>query len=115
MMIYTSYYANPALKNISPDSLRAISVSVPKDMGCGKIKEFAPAWTTVAAYKDGKIDWTEYTRQYVAQLDKLGIVAAMKLLENNCVYLCFEGKGKNCHRHLFAEWLRKHGIEIREL
>ena len=116
MKIYTSYYANPILKTISPDALRAISVGLPKEMPCTKIKELAPDWATVSAYKDGKIDWDEYTRQYITKLDALGATKIASLLEDGCVYLCFEGKDKNCHRHLLADWLREHfGMDVQEL
>jgi len=116
MKIYTSYYANPILKTVSQDTLRAISVGLPKEMTCTKIKELAPDWATVSAYKDGKIDWNEYTRQYTAKLDALGVTKISGLLENGCVYLCFEGKGKNCHRHILADWLSEHAsMDVQEL
>jgi len=116
MKIYISYYANRKLQTISPDALRSISVGLPKGMACTKIKELAPDWATVSAYKDDKIDWEEYTRQYSTKLDALGITKIAGLLEDSCVYLCFEGKGKNCHRHIFADWLCEYAsMDVQEL
>ena len=87
MKIFTSYYANRALKNFSPDALRSISEGLPREMTCTQVKEFAPDWSTVKAYKDGAIDWADYTAQYTAKLNALGITKIMPLLVDGCVYL----------------------------
>ena len=115
MKIYTSYYANRTLRNFSPDALRSISVGLPKEMTCTQVKALAPDWNTVQAYKDGSIDWAGYTEQYMAKLDRLGIAKIMPMLEDGSVYLCYEGKVKNCHRHLLADWLRGYDIKVEEL
>ena len=118
MKIYTSYFANRKLKDVfTPDMTFAISAGMPKEMNCERLPALAPSWQLLQDYKNGKVDWDGYTRQYVTQLDALGVEKIAPMLKDGAVYLCFEGKDKNCHRHLLAKWVRENiaGVETEEV
>ena len=65
--------------------------------------------------KDGDEEF--YKKQYQKEvLDKLDPKQIFKELGKNSILLCWEGKGKFCHRHLVARWLEKHlNITVKEI
>jgi hypothetical protein len=59
----------------------------------------------------------EFTRRYVAQLDRVGVEALrqqFQLLDDGrpLVLLCFERIAAHCHRRLFAEWWQQQTGEV---
>lgn len=117
-MIYTSYFAN--LKNI-PKGITPISI-------CGK----APDWYEGFQYKklapkyDFFIEWKEthdndfyikcFDEQVLNALSAREVVSDLFALAKtqNIVLLCYEKPDDFCHRHLVANWLRKHGYNCEE-
>lgn len=70
------------------------------------------------ALKKSRVVGTPKRIQVVAPEKKFKITIHVKevaALGDDAVLLCFEGKGKFCHRHLAAEWLRSGGIDCEEL
>ena len=80
----------------------------------GVPKENFDEWTTTLspnpellfAFKDGKIDWETFRREFVAQLREdegcqEAILTLHELSETEDItLLCFEKSGHPCHRHL---------------
>jgi len=75
----------------------------------------APSADLLRAIKNGAIGWSQYKRQYLAQLSKLDAATVKAELQENAVLLCFCDPQGECHRYLAAEWLEKElDIVIRE-
>lgn len=124
MKIFTSYYAN--VRDIEGYKVQ-ISVSAPLNFlsdYCFSI--ISPDKKTLWDHKYGFIDDKEYTKQYLAKLNanKEQVLAEMKQIlanatlakEDKVILLCWEGKSKFCHRHIFARWYKEQtGITIIEL
>lgn len=117
-MIYTSYYG---YWRKFPPELKLVSVSFHHpdkfpNLERYKLKKLFPPFQLVLDYKSGKITEEQYTVVYLKHLDNAGInfeLAKEKL--QGCILLCYCAKGKFCHRHVLADYLRKHGIESQEL
>ncbi len=108
----TSYYA------ISGREPNAVSVAgkAPIWFLGRQYKKLAPKYWFFQKYKkDGDEEF--YKEQYYKEvLDKLEPQKVYNELGKNAVLLCWEKKGKFCHRRLVAEWLEKAlGITIEEL
>lgn len=110
MTIITTYFAN--LRNL-PENAKAISIanSQPKGICLPTYSPLIPPETLVREFKAGRISWETYIQIYVhlqlAQLNKDVVMADMKKLagDDDIIYwVCWEGKGKPCHRHLAALW-----------
>ena len=120
--IFTSYY-NRAKKL---DSARWEFIQISNSKPCWweyvttKIDAVIPPWYIVDNYKSGRITWAEYTVQYNRYLmnedveDAIGIIRDLAK-NKNVVLLCWEDPQNNCHRHLFAEYLNKLGMDVQEL
>lgn len=116
-MIYTSYYSNPALRKFKGLKIQ-ISTSKPQwHKVDGAIQSLYPGWELVSGHKEGKISDEEYTKRYIKHLDSLNWDHILQYLESNdCVLLCWCGKGKFCHRHILRHYLRdKFNLEVKEL
>jgi len=114
-MIYTSNYAR---KGTDPN---AVSISRrPPDWFKGPhLKIIAPTWDMICGVKEGRISEEEYARQYLAQLNRLelsmGWLNWLNSWPHPTYFLCYETPTDFCHRHVFAEWVkRKHGFLIQE-
>lgn len=70
--------------------------------------EFAPSEEILKNYKNKKIDWQEYEKQYIQLLKDRKILEKIDINEfvNVCL-LCSESKPEKCHRRLFADFLSK--------
>lgn len=122
MRVYTSYYSN--WKNLRQTGLYVpvrISASKPTWFeDCDSIPKVFPSWELINGYKSGQITEDEYSREYALQLGSLNKQAILaRLLEissrhdnKDIVLLCWEGKGKFCHRYQLGEWL---GCNVTEL
>jgi uncharacterized protein YeaO (DUF488 family) len=73
------------------------------------IKEFAPDWDFLLAYKNGEISVTEYTRRYHAKV--IGNLEQDKTLwecflhQPTIALACYCKAGDFCHRYLFTNLL----------
>ncbi len=111
MKLYTSYFAHCK----SGDNCISISQGVPDGYSGRRSLVLAPSWELVMKLKNGQITIEEYTTQYLAQLNALGIDAVLTELREGDIMLCWEGKNKFCHRHILASWLNEHGHDVTEL
>lgn len=123
MKIFTSYFAN--VKRVEGYKVQ-ISVSAPSDALVDySFDSIAPNKSTLWDHKNRVINDAEYTKQYFAKLNsnKESILAEMRQIlananlakQDKVILLCWEGKSKFCHRHLFADWYQKQtGAKISE-
>ena len=111
MKLYTGYFARHGLHS------HAYSIARGQPWVCNlpAISKLAPSGQLLADYNSGRIDWEEYAVRYFTQLNILGIEKVEEMLLDGMVLLCWEGPGKNCHRHLLAEWLQEYYHEVEEL
>lgn len=75
----------------------------------------APSKELLQKYKEDKISWREYRKQYWRLLNEREIlkVFSKKKLNRAC-FLCAEAEPNYCHRRVLAEYLKRNfdGIEI---
>jgi uncharacterized protein (DUF488 family) len=75
----------------------------------------APEESLLKKWQKGEISWPEYETAYKEMLIKRNLIDKIdkKILENGCL-LCSEPTPEQCHRRLFAEYLREKllGLEI---
>ena len=80
--------------------------------------EFAPTKDLLDAYREKRINWPEYERQFKALIAQRHIEKLLQPLEadRSCL-LCSEPTPDHCHRRLVAEYLRAQwgNVEIRHL
>ena len=123
MKIYTSYYSNRKIANLTKF---AISRSVPRDLiEHYKLALLAPSADLLYGHKNGYVSNEEYVQRYVHYLNShreeiidliRGVWRISKQNGTDAVLLCWEGKTKFCHRHLFAKWFfEQTGYQIEEL
>ena len=80
--------------------------------------EFAPTKEILNGYKNERITWEEYEKQYLNLLEDRKIIDRLSNADFDKVcFLCAEPTPENCHRRLLAEYLKKHfkDIEIKHL
>lgn len=111
MTFYTSYFA----RSCNHPNALSISCSVPKWYNGRQNKLVAPSWELVNGIKSGTITREEYTKTYLAKLNRLGIDKVISTLQDGDVLLCWEASGDFCHRHILAEWLRQYGHTVTEI
>jgi Protein of unknown function, DUF488 len=73
----------------------------------------SPSWKLLNDYKDGHIDWAQYTERFRREMESDPCRTEMKriwdLSQTKDVYLvCFEKDGDNCHRHILIELMTSH-------
>lgn len=76
---------------------------------------FAPTKELLERYRNKKITWDEYTKEYLHLLDERNIKETVNLEAlHECCLLCSEHSPQKCHRRLLAEYLQKinQNIEI---
>lgn len=124
MKILTSYYANT--RTVEGYKVQ-ISVSAPVDALVDyNFGSISPNKSTLWNHKNRMINDAQYTKEYLAKLNanKEEILNEMEQIisnannanENRVILLCWEGKSKFCHRHIFARWYKEQtGITITEL
>lgn len=122
-MIYTSNYSTASKLKGNPYFVR-ISVTQPSwTQTHDSVPTLFPDAQMLWGYKDGRVTDQEYTRRYRIQLERNWeqIASEMKRLAARAqgrpiVLLCWCGKGRFCHRRLFAEWWKEQtGEEIKEI
>jgi uncharacterized protein (DUF488 family) len=66
----------------------------------------APTKRILKDYKNKKITWSQYEKEYLNLLQQRNVVEKIKpeILESSCL-LCSELKADKCHRRLAAEYL----------
>ena len=118
-MIRTSYYSKAA--NIS--GFVKIGISRTSPYLVPTIEELYPTWDIINEYKNSG-DEERFIRRYKSEiLSNTSIDAVMSKIRRICaqqhsynvLLLCYEGKGKFCHRQVVAEWLRSAGYSVEEI
>lgn len=73
----------------------------------------APTKELLKNYRDKKINWAQYEKEYIGILEKRNIIQKIDFqkLDGSCL-LCSEHKPDMCHRRLLAEYLKKANNEI---
>jgi uncharacterized protein YeaO (DUF488 family) len=88
---------------------RAFAISVrPPPWYCGSyLRELAPTWDIVIAYRAGEITKHQYTRAYLQILESrnIDVSALVDALDPSSILLCYEKTNEFCHRHIAAQWL----------
>lgn len=119
-LIFTSYYANH--KSYKDFMRVAISRTSPSRSYDVKWLMLAPRIKLLNMYKKGELSEETYTQEYLSQLQKLydsgklSKLVDLLLEEPKVVLLCYESKGKFCHRHILASFLNEHyDLNIQEL
>ncbi len=79
----------------------------------------SPSWNLLNDYKDGRIDWAQYTERFRREMDCDSCMAEMKriwdLSQTKDVFLvCYEKPGQNCHRHLLMDIMHMRFAEFRD-
>ena len=118
-MIYTSYFSKT--KKILEMGLRPVAITAgkPKFFNGEHFGEVGPQRPLLNDYKNGIINEEQYTEIYnkFLEYNKEEIISIVKerYISGNVVFLCYEGPGKFCHRHLLSEFLNKNNIKCEEL
>lgn len=116
--IYTTYFAN--LRNV-PENSVVVSIAQynPKGINIPRFIDFAPGQGLLTQYKQGEITEQEYTEQFMQMLSNLPNLDKIRAhmakytadQDKSLVFVCYEGKGKFCHRHLVAQFFSEFGIK----
>lgn len=109
-MLYTASYFQTTNHH---GRLISVSRTIPKDFEIdGKLSFFAPQQDLLADWKEKKITPEIYQEQYRNQIKHCWeqVKAWLAKLDPNqdATLLCWEAKGKFCHRNLIAQLVRKH-------
>ena len=105
-MLKETYLAK--LKQTAKDNPDATFIVVTRSAG----HVLSPSWKLLNNYKDGRIDWAQYTERFMREMDCDMCRQEMKriwdLSQTKDVYLvCFEKDGDNCHRHILVALIKK--------
>ena len=88
------------------------------DMEYVHAPDLAPTADMLKAYRNGRMDWASYERQFLDLMRERRIeeTTAKGLVTDGCL-LCSEDQPHHCHRRLVAEYLRDRwgGVEIEHL
>ena len=122
MDVWTGYYAQ--MKKYVKADLVPVSIAylTPVWYTGETCFELAPDRKLLKGYKAGEISQEEYTKQYNAFLKTVNWGEAIEKLytisdKHSCkdlVLCCYEKPDDFCHRHLLAEYLTKHGMNVQE-
>lgn len=120
MKLYTSYFANPYLKHVSPNTcLISITRFPPKNWTGPQFQTLAPSPELLKHVKSTH-DHEYYTQVFNSQLSILDhqmILDQIGSISNNSqivILLCYETPQDFCHRHLVSQWLNSNGITCEE-
>lgn len=122
MDVWTGYYAQ--MKKYAQADLVPVSIAylTPVWYMGETCFELAPPRKLLVGYKDGVVSQKEYTKKYNDFLktvnwgdviEKLYIISD-KHEGKDLVLCCYEKPSDFCHRHLLAEYLTKHGMDVQE-
>lgn len=113
-MLKETYFS--ALKKIQAENTDAhfIAVSrvVPKGCIIDRWLALAPSYSLLKDYQNFKVNWEQYTEIFKEEMKYPVSQKQMRdikmLAEKEDVYLvCWEGNGKNCHRHILIDLINK--------
>lgn len=118
--IRTGYYGSIKLYENADYTLLSVSRTTPKLEGSNikALPILAPSEKLLSDYKEGRITWVQYERQYRDYLSTLDLedcveaFACLTSLEHTrgIVLLCYEKDFMHCHRSILAEVLNESGL-----
>ncbi|HPS29923.1 MAG TPA: DUF488 domain-containing protein [bacterium] len=75
--------------------------------------DFAPTKEILDEYKNKKITWSDYEREYLKLLEKRGVSEKYNSSDfNNACFLCSESIPDQCHRRLLVNYLKRKWNDI---
>jgi uncharacterized protein YeaO (DUF488 family) len=103
-MLKETYLAK--MKQTSKENPDAAFIVVTRSAG----HVLSPSWKLLNDYKNGHIDWAQYTERFRSEMDCDSCISEMKRIwdmsQTRDVYLvCYEKPGENCHRYILMELL----------
>ncbi len=109
-MLYTASYQEPAYHH---GLLLSISRSIPKGFKAdGKLEFFMPSAELLVDWKASRLNEAEYVESYREQIKESWQEVKLWLdnldLKPDRTLLCWEAKGKFCHRNLVAKLVQKY-------
>lgn len=110
----TTYFAKAKSLPVS-DDLVSIARVTPQGFKGRVMPQLMPSSNLLWRAKNNLCTQAEYVKEFTQQLAKLDIHVIAKELGPNAIMICYEGKGRFCHRHLVAEWLQNNGYIVTEL
>lgn len=110
----TTYFAK-AKSLPTSDDLVSIARGTPEGFKGRTMIQLMPTVNLLWRLKNNLCTEDEFTKEFTQQLSSLDVHAIAKELGPNAIMICFEGKGKFCHRHLVAKWLQSNGYSVTEL
>ena len=117
-MVYTSYFGRVKyIKENYPNlTLCSISHNKPEwlDDSILDWNILGPSKELLYNYKYNNLSEEEYTEIYSNYINSIWD-NIKDMFKDNIVLLCYEGKGKFCHRHILSDILNKKGISSKEL
>ena len=114
MKIETGYFAN--WRNYQGKELIGIVRIPPKGFRGINLTILAPPEGLYRNYKQGRIDESGFSIEYLNYLSTLDIMNILEpFKESNIVLCCFEKSDKFCHRHLLAKFIKeKYNVVVKE-
>ena len=111
--VYSNYFSAYRKEIPSDTLLLSIARTQPKSFRLQSFDKLFPPVKLLWDYKDKKITWEEYEREYkkqvLATLEPADVLAELKKLagdKKNICLLCWEKSEEHCHRRLVMEWLK---------
>lgn len=122
MDVWTGYYAQ--MKKYAQADLVPVSIAylTPVWYMGETCFELAPPRKLLVGYKDGVISQKEYTKKYNDFLKTVNwgdVIEKLYTISDkhegkDLVLCCYEKPSDFCHRHLLAEYLTAHGMDVQE-
>ena len=115
--VYSNYFSAYRKEIPSDTLLLSIARTQPKSIRLQSFDKLFPPVKLLWDYKDKKITWEEYEREYkkqvLATLEPADVLAELKELagdKKSICLLCWEKSEEHCHRRLVMEWLNENNI-----
>ncbi len=101
-MLKDSYLSN--IVNLPRDAIKMI---VTRKAG----HVLSPSWGLLRDYKDGKINWEQYTERFKQEMTNDICIAEMRKIkwmakDKDIFLICYEKSG-NCHRHILKKMIEE--------
>jgi hypothetical protein len=113
-MLKETYLAK--MKQIAKENPDAAFIVVTRSAG----HVLSPSWKLLNDYKDGHIDWAQYTEKFRREMDCDSCIAEMKriwdLSQRKDVFLvCYEKQGEDCHRYLLKDMIKMQFGKVQDI
>ncbi len=97
-MLKETYIAR--MKEMAAKNPEAVFIVVTRSVG----HALSPSWGLLHDYKNGRINWAQYTERFIREMNCDPCLAEMKRIwdlaqEKDVFLVCYEKDGENCHRY----------------